>query len=145
MQTVAHRAKRTAGTERTATAAELDEDRRRCLAAKPRLFGTVEEFEHFPDGLGRTPNARATMGELAGKCLRAPGASSSHSRNGVSQRGLRGVAFWILARRRFVRARGTWPEDLARVVASELEKGGVVVCICKLGERPQMPKRAVRA
>jgi hypothetical protein len=33
--------------ERTATPEELAEDRRRCQAAKPRQFATVEAFERF--------------------------------------------------------------------------------------------------
>ena len=33
--------------DRVASAAELADDRRRCLAAKPRIFATVEEFERF--------------------------------------------------------------------------------------------------
>ena len=39
--------KATAPRERTATPAELEDDRRRCLAAKPRHFATVEDFERF--------------------------------------------------------------------------------------------------
>jgi hypothetical protein len=35
--------------ERTATPAELEEDRRRCLAAKPYRFATVDEFERFAE------------------------------------------------------------------------------------------------
>jgi hypothetical protein len=35
--------------ERTATPEELEEDRRRCLAHKPHLFATVDEFERFAE------------------------------------------------------------------------------------------------
>jgi hypothetical protein len=35
--------------ERRATPEELAEDRRRCLAAKPHLFASVEEFEAFAE------------------------------------------------------------------------------------------------
>ena len=49
--------------ERTATAAELEEDRRRCQQAKPRIFASVEEFERFCEGAQPRESAEAMRAE----------------------------------------------------------------------------------
>ena len=43
------RPKKTTPRSRCASPEELAEDRRRCQAAKPRIFATVEEFERFAE------------------------------------------------------------------------------------------------
>jgi hypothetical protein len=47
--------------ERTATPAELEEDRERCQQAKPRRFASIEEFEAFARGEPPTPETTEAL------------------------------------------------------------------------------------